>query len=92
MLLLLLGKALSKKVKWNRELQGPFECGFSSKEEFRTPFSIHFFLVALVFVLFDVELVIFFPFIISLINFHSVTMVGCYISFVLFVTLGLINE
>jgi len=91
-LFLFLAKILAKKTKWNRDLQRPFECGFSPKDEFRSPFSVHFFLMALIFVLFDVELVILFPLIIRLRYYHSLFIVRCYISFILFITWGLINE
>jgi NADH-ubiquinone oxidoreductase chain 3 len=38
-----------------------FECGFERLEGSRTPFSLQFFLVSLVFLIFDVELVLLFP-------------------------------
>lgn len=40
----------------------PFECGFIGYEERRSSFSIHFFLVRLIFLVFDVELVLIYPF------------------------------
>lgn len=40
----------------------PFECGFIGYEERRTSFSIHFFLVRLIFLVFDIELVLIYPF------------------------------
>jgi len=43
------------------EKLSPFECGFSPQEPARTLFSIHFFLVAIIFLIFDVELVLLFP-------------------------------
>merc|ERR1712117_714334 len=61
-LLLILGKILRKKYKYDREFQSPFECGFSTFNDYRLKFSLHFFLIALVFIIFDVELIILFPF------------------------------
>lgn len=52
---------LKKKSNFDRELQSTFECGFSSLDESRLTFRVHFFLVAVVFVIFDVELIIIFP-------------------------------
>jgi len=89
---MVLGKILSKKNNWNREFQRPFECGFSSREEFRVPFSIHFFLVALIFVLFDVELVVLFPILVEVIFYHSILIIIFYILFLVILTLGLLNE
>jgi len=88
----LLGKLLRKKSNWNREFQRPFECGFSSKEEFRIPFSIHFFLIILIFILFDVELIIFFPYTIRLGFYQSLLFFSYYVSFLFLVTLGLFIE
>merc|ERR1711997_89635 len=62
LLLLILGKLLRKKYKYDREFQRPFECGFSTFNDYRPKFSLHFFLIALVFIIFDVELIILFPF------------------------------
>ena len=38
-----------------------FECGIESKGNARTPFSIKYFLVAILFVLFDVEVIFMYP-------------------------------
>jgi NADH-quinone oxidoreductase subunit A len=38
-----------------------FECGIEVKGNARFPFSIHYFLIAILFVLFDVEIIFFYP-------------------------------
>ncbi len=38
-----------------------FECGIESKENARVPFSIKYFLIAILFVLFDVEVIFMYP-------------------------------
>lgn len=48
------------------EKGAPFECGFLGLEESRSPFRVHFFLISLIFLVFDVELVIIFPYLSSL--------------------------
>ena len=45
----------------DEQKQRPFECGFSPKKNNRVIFSTQFFLVALIFVIFDVELILLFP-------------------------------
>lgn len=43
----------------------PFECGFSSFLQTRTPFHIHFYIVGLLFLIFDLEIALLYPYIIS---------------------------
>nr|YP_011010634.1 NADH dehydrogenase subunit 3 [Halobates bryani]WPW47314.1 NADH dehydrogenase subunit 3 [Halobates bryani] len=52
---------ISKKSKNNREKMTPFECGFDPKSSSRMPFSIQFFMIAIIFLIFDVEIVILMP-------------------------------
>merc|ERR1712126_672677 len=59
------GISLSKKYVYDYEKRRPFECGFTPKFNARIPFSIRSFLIALVFLVFDVELVLIFPYVLS---------------------------
>lgn len=44
----------------------PYECGVVPKADARAPFNVHFYLVAVLFVLFDLEAVFIYPWAVSL--------------------------
>ena len=58
---MLLGVLFSKYEPINREFISPLECGFNRYRECRCPLSLRFFIFAVVFVIFDVELVLALP-------------------------------
>nr|AXP85251.1 NADH dehydrogenase subunit 3 [Dicyema sp.] len=70
-----------------KDVQGitSFECGFDTKNSFPLPISIHFFKVAVLFVIFDVEIMFLLPLTIKL-------SVGMAVVFVSFLLLGLLIE
>nr|YP_010878901.1 NADH dehydrogenase subunit 3 [Sambus kanssuensis]WHE42540.1 NADH dehydrogenase subunit 3 [Sambus kanssuensis] len=61
LIIMILTSLLSKKSFSDREKNSPFECGFDPKSSARLPFSIHFFLVAVIFLIFDVEITLLIP-------------------------------
>nr|AZZ89068.1 NADH dehydrogenase subunit 3 [Plectoderini sp. SX-2018] len=52
---------MSKKTKMSREKNKSFECGFSKFSSARKPFSTHFFLIAMMFLIFDIEISMILP-------------------------------
>ena len=66
-----------------------FECGIESQGDARTPFSIKYFLVAILFVLFDVEVIFMYPW---AVNFKQLGLTGLIEMFMFmgFVVIGLI--
>merc|ERR1712079_490478 len=92
LLLLMLGNLFSKANLFNSEKISPFECGFNPKFNARLPFTIRFFLIAIIFLIFDVELVLMFPFLIKLnyLRFFYFLIIIITFTFILF--LGLIHE
>lgn len=57
---------LLAKVKWDKEKNSQYECGFETFEDCRTQFDIRFYLVAILFIIFDLEIAFLFPWAVSL--------------------------
>ncbi len=63
---------LREKALLNREEMSSYECGFEHHNVSRVPFSLRYFFLTLIFLLFDLEIVLmmFIPFIIYSVNFY----------------------
>ncbi len=57
---LVLGKLVSPN-KPDAEKNSPYECGFEAFEDARMKFDVRYYLVAILFILFDLEITFFFP-------------------------------
>nr|YP_010943447.1 NADH dehydrogenase subunit 3 [Symbrenthia silana]WLS55476.1 NADH dehydrogenase subunit 3 [Symbrenthia silana] len=60
-LFMLISFTISKKSFLDREKCSPFECGFDPMNLARIPFSLHFFLITMIFLIFDVEIILILP-------------------------------
>ncbi|YP_009827053.1 NADH dehydrogenase subunit 3 (mitochondrion) [Mercenaria mercenaria] len=95
LLLLFLGFVCGQKWRCEWQKLTAFECGFDALSSTRSSFSMRFFLLALLFLVFDVEIVLLFPYIFSVsISWIKMSLYSklYYFSFLLVLVLGLIHE
>nr|WP_272880532.1 NADH-quinone oxidoreductase subunit A [Candidatus Synchoanobacter obligatus] len=69
----------------------PFECGFPAQGSMRVPFDVRYYLVALLFILFDLETAFLFPWAVSL---SETQWYGFFVmmAFLLILTIGFVFE
>nr|QIV24685.1 NADH dehydrogenase subunit 3 [Geoffmonteithia queenslanda] len=90
--LIIILNLISKKSFMDREKSSPFECGFDPKTQARLPFSLQFFLIAVIFLVFDVEITLLLPMIQVLTISSIVNYTLTVFFFVLILLVGLLHE
>nr|WKU83792.1 NADH dehydrogenase subunit 3 [Asarkina ericetorum] len=91
-IVMLIATILSKKSFSDREKSSPFECGFDPMSSSRLPFSLKFFLITIIFLIFDVEIALILP-MIMILKFSNLMMWSITsIIFIIILLLGLYHE
>lgn len=86
--------AINQLISVNRpdtEKVSPYECGFAPLGDSRPQFSVQFYLVAILFLVFDIEVIFLFPFGVTLYQ-NSVYGFWFVLMFLIVLTLGLVFE
>nr|YP_009351748.1 NADH dehydrogenase subunit 3 [Noditermes cristifrons]AQP30539.1 NADH dehydrogenase subunit 3 [Noditermes cristifrons] len=90
--IMLLATMISKKINEDREKSSPFECGFDPKNSARLPFSSRFFLIAVIFMIFDVEIALLLPMPIIMTTSNMKSWMIISSTFLLILIIGLYHE
>nr|YP_009917451.1 NADH dehydrogenase subunit 3 [Drabescus ineffectus]QLJ57899.1 NADH dehydrogenase subunit 3 [Drabescus ineffectus] len=83
---------VSKKSFTDIQKATPFECGFNPMSYSRLPFSIHFFMIAVIFLIFDIEIILVMPMILTLKTSMMKIWVMTSIMFLIILMMGLYHE
>nr|ABY21228.1 NADH dehydrogenase subunit 3 [Sthenoteuthis oualaniensis] len=92
LVLLILGLTINKRSYMDREKNSPFECGFDPSVHTRAPFSMRFFLLAVIFLIFDVEIILLMPLTMNIMKANTHWPLTSSIMFLLILLLGLFHE
>nr|AQP29788.1 NADH dehydrogenase subunit 3 [Aciculitermes sp. T3.10f] len=90
--IMILATLISKKMNEDREKSSPFECGFDPKNSARLPFSSRFFLIAVIFMIFDVEIALLLPMPITMLTSNMKSWLMISSAFLLILIIGLYHE
>src|SRR5688572_9461060 len=88
--LIMAGRVLGNRYP-DKAKQSPYECGFSAFEDARLPFDVKFYLVAILFIIFDLETAFLFPWavVIRQLGYYGFTSMMIFLALL---TLGFIYE
>uniref|UniRef100_A0AAU6QGA9 NADH-ubiquinone oxidoreductase chain 3 n=1 Tax=Prionospio fallax TaxID=3050094 RepID=A0AAU6QGA9_9ANNE len=92
MLVMFLAYTLSSRSFKDREKSTPFECGFDPKDKARLPFSTRFFLLAVIFLVFDIEIVLLMPAPVVILSGASKLFLFAVFAFLFVLILGTLHE
>nr|YP_010585945.1 NADH dehydrogenase subunit 3 [Parapsyche difformis]UZZ43681.1 NADH dehydrogenase subunit 3 [Parapsyche difformis] len=92
LLMILLSLIISKKKMNDREKISPFECGFDPKSLTRSPFSMQFFIITIIFLIFDVEISLLLPMILTFNTSNMIMWFSTTSSFIIILILGILYE
>nr|YP_514800.1 NADH dehydrogenase subunit 3 [Sepia officinalis]BAE80066.1 NADH dehydrogenase subunit 3 [Sepia officinalis] len=90
--LFFIGSTINKRSYKDREKNSPFECGFDPSISTRSPFSMRFFLLAVIFLIFDVEIILLVPLTMNILNSNTHWPLTSSMIFLMILLMGLLHE
>nr|BBC14912.1 NADH dehydrogenase subunit 3 [Xenoturbella japonica] len=91
-LLVLFASTLLPSKYSDQEKLSPYECGFAPKSNMRVPFSIRFFYIAILFIMFDLEIALLMPWPLALSNSLATMPVTMALVIIVALTISLLLE
>lgn len=85
-------RAVGARRGRSREIASPFECGFDPNASARSPFSLRFFILAVIFLIFDVEIRVLLPFLFIFSKVGTVAFRATVLFFLGVLLVGLVHE
>nr|YP_011017386.1 NADH dehydrogenase subunit 3 [Amblyomma neumanni]WQF69049.1 NADH dehydrogenase subunit 3 [Amblyomma neumanni] len=82
---------LGFKNLFSKEKLSPFECGFDPFSLSRVPFSLKFFFIGIIFLIFDVEIIVILPYPILMVN-KNFSLIFSFIVINMIIIMGLFYE
>jgi len=80
---------LSPQFRFSSEKLSSYECGFEPFGDARMAFDIHFYIIGILFLLFDLEIVFLFPWLFSFSEYSELTVTNLWVMFLFLSMLGL---
>nr|ALO77430.1 NADH deshydrogenase subunit 3 [Attagenus hottentotus] len=91
-IMMIAASTLAKKTFIDREKSSPFECGFDPSTSARLPFSLQFFLIAVIFLIFDVEITLLIPLTLTMKMMNPTMFLAITSVFLIILLMGLYHE
>nr|AAS75446.1 NADH dehydrogenase subunit 3 [Neomaskellia andropogonis] len=92
LILMMMSILIFKKTLNSREKQSMFECGFDFLTNLRIPLSIHFYMLSIVFLIFDIELILIIPIMFMFKTIKLKLVMNILLIFMLIMMMGLLYE